>query len=573
MLDRKNGSIAIVSVIIALSDLIFIILNYHSSLDTLNKDTADWAQQVEKLFKINLENKSTSMQQLATFIAHDPRVSALFKMGKDAVESEGGGPGKENSAKQRNKLLDLVNPSWQKMTQKYDVRQLHFHLGPGSTSFLRVHRPEKFGDNMDEVRYTVVDVNQTFKATKGFETGRVYSGIRGVVPISFGQTERVEKEHVGALEAGTSFSILLKSLRDNLNTNFAILLTKEHVQQNMWASFVKKHFQPDLRLENYFIEATTDKNIRSIVLDNRISEFLKLPGNIFIKGKSAMQVCTFPLRDYRGTKNAALADSGIVLVWKDASKQWASFKTNLMHNIIFAVLALLVIEIILYFTWQFSRRKLRDIIKTKTKEINRHYYHLKKMIETFPIGILVIDNELDKICEVNPKAIEMIGAPEKEIVGHSIKDYIKKNESGDAGKDEYLLTISDGSEFHILKVEAQAEVYGKNLSIISISDINQKKKQEYEIIQKEKFQSVLEMAGAVCHELNQPLMVISGYGELISDDAFNDKKAIKEYVSEIKVQIDRLGAITKKLMNITQYQTKKYLDGQIIDIDKASDQK
>ena len=365
MLDRKNGSIALVSIIIALSNLIFILLNYHSSLDTLERDTEDWAQQAEKLFKINIENKSTSMQQLATFIAHDPRVSTIFKMGKDAVESEGGGAGKENSAIQRNKLLDLVNPSWQKMTQEYDVRQLHFHLGPGSTSFLRVHRPKKFGDNMDEVRYTVVDVNQTFKATKGFETGRVYSGIRGVVPIFFDQTGRVEQEHVGALEAGTSFSILLKSLHDNLDADFAVLLTKEHVQQNMWASFVKKHFHPDLRVKNYFIEATTDKRIKSIVLDNRISEFLKSSGNIFIKGKSPMQVCTFPLRDYKGSKNAALADSGVVVVWKDASKQWESFKTNLMHNIIFAVLALFIIEIILYFTWQFSRKKTQRYHKNK----------------------------------------------------------------------------------------------------------------------------------------------------------------------------------------------------------------
>ena len=33
--------------------------------------------------------------------------------------------------------------------------------------------------------------------------------------------------------------------------------------------------------------------------------------------------------------------------------------------------------------------------------------------------------------------------------------------------------------------------------------------------QKERLQIILETAGAVCHELNQPLMAISGYSELL----------------------------------------------------------
>ena len=89
--------------------------------------------------------------------------------------------------------------------------------------------------------------------------------------------------------------------------------------------------------------------------------------------------------------------------------------------------------------------------------------------------------------------------------------------------------------------------------------------------QKERLQIILETAGAVCHELNQPLMAISGYSELIlmmiskDDPVYEKKKKILE-------QVNRMGEITGKLMGITKYRTKSFGRGAtIIDIDKASE--
>lgn len=41
-------------------------------------------------------------------------------------------------------------------------------------------------------------------------------------------------------------------------------------------------------------------------------------------------------------------------------------------------------------------------------------------------------------------------------------------------------------------------------------------------------------------------------------------------LKKIVAQVDKVGAITKKLMHVTRYETKPYLDQQIIDIEKAS---
>jgi signal transduction histidine kinase len=92
---------------------------------------------------------------------------------------------------------------------------------------------------------------------------------------------------------------------------------------------------------------------------------------------------------------------------------------------------------------------------------------------------------------------------------------------------------------------------------------------EKELLHHERLQGVVEMAGAVCHEMNQPLMAISGYSELLLMD-LDEKDQLGEKLTKIKEQVDRLGRITLKLMNITKYETKDYIESKIIDIDKAS---
>lgn len=105
--------------------------------------------------------------------------------------------------------------------------------------------------------------------------------------------------------------------------------------------------------------------------------------------------------------------------------------------------------------------------------------------------------------------------------------------------------------------------------LVSIEDITKVKKYEQAKLDKEKLTAVLQTAGAICHEINQPLMAILGFSELLIDDAAHGQ-IHEDNVKEIKDQADRLAQITKKLMDITKYKTKKYLRSQILDIDAAS---
>lgn len=108
-------------------------------------------------------------------------------------------------------------------------------------------------------------------------------------------------------------------------------------------------------------------------------------------------------------------------------------------------------------------------------------------------------------------------------------------------------------------------------SVAVLSDLTEKNHALRDRMQKEKLEGVLETAGAVCHELNQPLQALSGYAELISMNASGEK--LLPYARQVIGQVDRMRDITHKLQRITRYETTDYAGlTKIIDIHKASAQ-
>ena len=106
--------------------------------------------------------------------------------------------------------------------------------------------------------------------------------------------------------------------------------------------------------------------------------------------------------------------------------------------------------------------------------------------------------------------------------------------------------------------------------VVVLSDLTDKNRTARVLLQKEKLEGVLETAGAVCHEMNQPLQAASGYTELVMAK-INDREDILGNLMKIMGQIERMRDITDKLQGITRYETMTYIaNSRIIDIRKAS---
>ena len=185
----------------------------------------------------------------------------------------------------------------------------------------------------------------------------------------------------------------------------------------------------------------------------------------------------------------------------------------------------------------------------------------------------------DSLCRLN-------GYPHAEMMGVNYRQYTDKENSqilyqtfnkvfrtGEPSKGvEYEIIGKDGTKRN---TEASASLI-KNTSGQPIGfrgimrNITERKRLERDRYQYEKLQGVLEMAGAICHELNQPMQIISGYSDLLLMN-ISENDPIHAKLDTISKQIHRMGTITKKLMTIKEYKTQDYAGfSRIIDINKSS---
>ena len=130
----------------------------------------------------------------------------------------------------------------------------------------------------------------------------------------------------------------------------------------------------------------------------------------------------------------------------------------------------------------------------------------------------------------------------------------------------------DGTTVDI-EVSATTTIYrGETVSLAYLRDITDRRQAEKDRLHREALQGALDMAGTICHELNQPIQIISGYADLLLMGTLEELK-VREKLGIMKEQTRRMGVITKRLMSLKEYTTRDYLGiGRIIDTDKPSEE-
>ena len=210
---------------------------------------------------------------------------------------------------------------------------------------------------------------------------------------------------------------------------------------------------------------------------------------------------------------------------------------------------------------------------------------VSSILSASPIGIGLVENRIIKrINEAMKKMFRF--ESETDYLGKSARIIYPSDEAfqnvGEfifsqfkAGKEAGLDTTfirKDGSTFFgHLKVNTMYPPDPMQRATFTISDISWRKQAESEMLQKEKLQAVVEMAGAVCHEMNQPMQVaLVELAEFLVMEEF-DKTLLRRKAENIRKQMNALRQLSRKLMHITRYETRDYVAGEkIIDIDKSS---
>ena len=297
------------SLLLALGSANYVWQSYEQLLKSYLRDVESEGENFSRFYEAEYELILRSMNESATMVAYDHTNAEAFEKGVIALAEEGGGKGGPNAARHRSELLAHLQPTWTKMTEEFQVRQLHFHAPPGDTSFLRVHKPEMYGDDLSGIRHIIVDAINEKQPKSGFELGRVYSGIRSVVPV-FSPSDN--QHFIGAVEAGTSFENLASLLRRLTDSHVAVLMNADQVDEAMWDS-TEEWF---ISRCNCYIEATTSEDMPLL---RRISEVKFRDGQSFNPSLTTQiisivgyryAVASFGIQDYINKSSGSNAYSG-----------------------------------------------------------------------------------------------------------------------------------------------------------------------------------------------------------------------------------------------------------------------
>jgi signal transduction histidine kinase len=211
--------------------------------------------------------------------------------------------------KARSAMLRLLAPTYARLT-RHNLRQLHFHL-PNNRSFLRMHKPDRYGDDLTKFRLTVATVNATLKPVQGFEEGRVLNGFRVVFPLFH------NGRHVGSVEASASFTAIRHEMHRLFPGTYLFAVLKSHVEDIVFNDMLDNYVTSDISPILMYDWGTSDvsmedsgsnpgmytigmiNRIQSSRVSERINRKEFFVDHVRVSEKDFL-VTYFPIHDFRG---------------------------------------------------------------------------------------------------------------------------------------------------------------------------------------------------------------------------------------------------------------------------------
>ena len=213
----------------------------------------------------------------------------------------------------RETLLEWLENAFATMKQKYGVSRLHFHVTgtvtKGQTvgkhsaaiSFLRVHKPREYDDDLSGFRKTIVVTNTTEKPQRGLEKGVHGIAIRGMVPVYY------QQQHIGSVEFGMTFD--QEILKNNYDVEVAFYVSHETTDTGQThldeMTVADTHFHPFVR--TFEVPTRLQQQLYLFTCEELKQILVQETGNIAYKTLDEQPVAVYSetVKDFAG-KNIAI---------------------------------------------------------------------------------------------------------------------------------------------------------------------------------------------------------------------------------------------------------------------------
>ena len=265
-------------------------------LSTLNKQSelheSVYTSSLQAAVQEQINNELKQALNLAAAVASQPSIQYFF------------------AQRDRQALLEELLPTFKYLEQNAGIEQMQFHIGP-ATSFLRLHAPDKHGDDLSSFRHTVVETNRQKQLISGLEDGVAGLGIRGVVPVFW------DNKHVGSFEVGLSMrQSFVDTFKNNHNSDIGILRPDGN------------DFRPLITTWKGSRIFSTQQ-LRQVMNGETVSQTLD-------ENEQVVLAMATPLKDFSGKI------VGAVVVYADRSESAAAFRSTILQTTGTAIVILIL---------------------------------------------------------------------------------------------------------------------------------------------------------------------------------------------------------------------------------------
>ena len=376
-------------------------------------------------------------------------VKEIFKDAKDADAS------KQDILRKRlyNHLKDVYSE-----IKKYNIQQLHFHL-PNNESFLRFHKPEKFGDNLSEHRKTVAYVNEHKVFVEGFEEGKIFNGYRFVYPMFY--INNGEKVHIGSVEIShsiKSFQDIYQRAFNNIYLDF--LISRKVVTQKVFEdefsnyepSLINSDFlhQKCIGISQEVVEASKLAS-RSIQVQERMKAYKDF--SISVAHGNHYGVISFV-----AIHNPITQEKVAYAISFEKSEYLTYFYKDRNLEALYLVLAAIVLTLLIFYVVKFNQELKSKVYKDSLLQIyNRRFFETYlleaiKRQKRAEVNLSLVMFDVDYFKKINDNYGHDIGDMALKLLAKIVKENIRESDvfARWGGEEFVLLFESDMKTTHRL---------------------------------------------------------------------------------------------------------------------------
>ena len=349
----KTIKIMIIALFLSLYTIIYLITTTYKN-DYIQNTYSQQIKYLDNNYKVTTNHFKNISQNFVRVVLNQPKFLELFSRAKHAKNET-------ELSLIRNEIYVWMRPHFDRM-MKYGVNIMLFSFKDNKT-FLRVHKPNKFNDDLSAVRYSFTYVNSNQKEVSGFEQGKISHAFRNIYPLHY------KNEFLGSVDISFASDFLQENMTalHGIDTHF--ILNKNVFKTNIWKAQKKVKYVQSIEHKDFLYAVTPSQkecqfSPEEISTNNALKE--KIDKNIKHNSSFALHaalsdgiytVAFLPIKNIKDKKTIAY------LVSYSDNLNIGSIITNYILINIGSIVVLLLLAITIY-----NNIKQRCLLEIKVKE-------------------------------------------------------------------------------------------------------------------------------------------------------------------------------------------------------------